>query len=62
MTIEVGSTWRHRFGDFVVTVINSEAKIEYRLENGEIKILGIDAFEANFEKAKDSANDQLSQV
>ena len=50
MTIEIGTTWRHKFGDFLVTVINSEMKIEYRLENGEVEILPIRAFESNFER------------
>lgn len=58
MTIEIGTIWRHIHGDFLVTVINSEAKIEYRLADGSVGILGIDAFEANFERAE---RDELSQ-
>lgn len=51
--IEIGTIWRHIYGDFLVTVINSEAKIEYRLiTDGQIYILPIDVFLANFERVE----------
>lgn len=49
MDIKVGSIWRHINGDFFVTVINAEVKIEFKHTDGRVEILELDVFLANYE-------------